>query len=94
MSAQVTKCLVFLVSLARRPVQASDAEDVNLFESGEMEAKVKGQDHPNCMQFTDGLKLLENNRVWKVLQNWQGGHSAPLFSQMACFFYQCLFISI
>lgn len=94
MSAQGTKCLMFLVSLAHRAVQGAHREDVNLFENGEMEAKVKGQDHTNCMQFTDGLKLLENNRLWKVLQNWQGGNSAPLFSQMACLFYQCIFISI
>lgn len=94
MSAQVTKCLMFLVSLAHRAVQGAPTEVVNLFENGEMAAKVKGLDHPNCVWFTDGLKVLENNRPWKILQNWQGGHSAPLFSQMACLFYQCFFISI
>lgn len=93
MSAQVTKCLVFLVSLARRTVQCSHRDYVNLFENGEMEAKMKGQGHPNCTPFTDGFKLLENRRLWKVLQNWQGGHSPLLFSEVACLFYQCFFLS-
>lgn len=41
LSAQGTKCLVFLVSVAHRAVQGAHRDD-NVFENGEMEAKVKG----------------------------------------------------
>lgn len=61
MSAQVTKCLMFLVSLAHRAVQGAPTEVVNLSENGEMAAKVKGLDHPN---FVCGLQMVL--RYWKT----------------------------
>lgn len=80
MSPQVMRCLMFPVSTAHRAVQTAHTGCVNIAETGETEPKVKRQDHPNCVQFGDGLNLLENNKLWKILQNWQNGHCTTLQS--------------
>lgn len=93
MSPRVMKYLMFPVSTAHRAVQNAYTGHVNTAESGEKEPKVKRQDHPKCMQFKDGLKLLEDSRLWKILQNWQSGHCTVIQSNglfLAMFLHQHL----
>lgn len=93
MSPRVMKYLMFPVSTAHRAVQNAHTGHVNTAESGEKEPKVKRQDHPKCMQFKDGLKLLEDSRLWKILQNWQSGHCTVIQSDglfLAMFLHQHL----
>lgn len=95
MSPWVMTCLMFPVSTAHRAVQNTHTGHVNIAESGEMEPKVERQDHPNCMQFRDGLNLLENNRLWKILQNWQSGRRTTIQSDgpfLAMFLHQHLIL--
>lgn len=93
MSPWVMTCLMFPVSTAHRAVQNTHTGHVNIAESGETEPKVERQDHPNCMQFRDGLNLLENNRLWKILQHWQSGRRTTIQSDgpfLATFLHQHL----
>lgn len=59
-----------------------------------MKANVKDEIIPIRCSFQVVLRYWRKNSPWKVLQDWQGGHSALLISQGSCLFSQFLSISI
>lgn len=76
MSPQVMRCLMFPVSTAHRAVQNAHTGCVNIAETGETEPKVKRQDHPNRVQFPDGLTGKQAVENPAKLAEWSLHHSS------------------